>query len=249
MKRWAAIGCTHGDLIDHAFTDRVLAWKDEFRPQIAFHLGDAFDFACLRKGVSGQDPDYTANLRYDVDAGLNFLAAWFKGAREKIYTLGNHENRVYKKARQPGQEAAWAAEQLIAATVDHIERRHKATVIPYRSDTGFYRQGDTAFLHGYRFNVHAARATAQKYGKSVFVHTHRFAIQNAEQLGNPVAYNIGCGLSFEAAGYAHERPGFTEWAHGFAFGFYNEKTGENTVYAVREGADGSLYVPEGFKRL
>ena len=74
-KKWMAVGCSHGDQIDPEARKAVLTFRDRWKPDTTFHLGDFLDLAAFRAGAVN-DPnssDRAASVSDDLSAGIDFL--------------------------------------------------------------------------------------------------------------------------------------------------------------------------------
>lgn len=71
-KRWMAVGCSHGDQIDEEARKAALKFKERWKPDTTFHLGDFLDLAAFRTGAVN-DPnssDRAASVSDDLSAGI-----------------------------------------------------------------------------------------------------------------------------------------------------------------------------------
>ena len=87
-KRFVAVADSHGDMIDEESEKAVLAFISDFKPSVRVHLGDAFDFRCLRRGAS--DEEKADSLEDDWQMGTDFLRKFYEGGKENAYLRGNH---------------------------------------------------------------------------------------------------------------------------------------------------------------
>jgi hypothetical protein len=56
-KRFMAVGCTHGHLVDKQLLNEVYAFQKRWKPDTRIALGDHIDLACLRSGAIGTADD------------------------------------------------------------------------------------------------------------------------------------------------------------------------------------------------
>lgn len=220
-KKFLAVSCTHGHLADPRATGAMLKMRERYKPDTVLHLGDFTDMAALRSGARN-DPDSAdraESMQDDLLAGLSFL----RELEPTHIHLGNHEDRLCSLAHSGNAVVSYAANAVIGKIHD-AAREMRATVVPYDGlrPSACTELGGTLFLHGVLYNVSAARDHAEALGQScVFGHTHRVA-QEAGRTQRPVVgYNIGCGLVLDV-GYAKSRRQTLGWAHGFAWGEYND---------------------------
>src|SRR5690349_15606407 len=87
----------HGFEQDDETVKAFLEFKKDFKPDIACHLGDNWDFKNLRRGAT--DDDKAASLEDDWQAGMDFLEAFFGGVGENHFLLGNHDDRIWQFSR------------------------------------------------------------------------------------------------------------------------------------------------------
>lgn len=218
-KRWMAVSCSHGDLIDPEARNAVLAFKEAFRPHTTVHLGDFIDMAAARSGAMN-DPnakDRAASVAEDLAAGVDFLME----LRPQHILFGNHEARLHKLAGGPNALASHAA-SLVLEKIDETARKLKARTYPY-DIRSYVEIGGTKFLHGYMYNVTAIRDHAEAYGRCIFGHLHRVGHERARNLDGASAYCVGMLARFDMD-YAATRRQTLAWSQGFAWGYYSEKS-------------------------
>jgi len=216
-----AVTCSHGADIDPKARAAVLKFREEYKPDQCWHLGDAIDLCCLRAGArrDPDEPDRAESLMEDLLAGLSFLHE----LRPNKYFYGNHEARAVQLARSGNQVVAFAAGQVLQRMSDDLAR-YKTEIVPWcgLQRSGIRYLGGTAFLHGSLYNVSAARDTAETLGgPCVFGHTHRVAMESGRVLADAIGYNIGCLLRLDAE-YALVRRQTLGWRHAFAYGEFND---------------------------
>ena len=218
-KKWMAVGCSHGDQIDPEARKAVLTFRDRWKPDTTFHLGDFLDLAAFRSGAVN-DPnsaDRAASVSDDLSAGIDFLHE----LRPQHILFGNHEARLYKLAASPNALAAHAATLTLQA-IEDAAKKLKARTYPYHIRS-YAELGGTKFLHGYMFNVQAIRDHAETYGNCVLAHLHRVGSERARTLDGATGHCTGMLARFDME-YASTRRATLGWSQGFAYGFYNDKT-------------------------
>jgi hypothetical protein len=218
-KKWMAVGCSHGDQIDPEARKAVLTFRERWKPETTFHLGDFLDLAAFRAGAVN-DPnssDRAASVSDDLSAGIDFLHE----LRPQHILFGNHEARLYKLAASPNALAAHASTLTIQA-IEEAAKKLKARLYPYYIRS-YVELGGTKFLHGYMFNVQAIRDHAETYGNCVLAHLHRVGSERARTLDGATGHCTGMLARFDME-YASTRRATLAWSQGFAYGFYNDKT-------------------------
>jgi predicted phosphodiesterase len=221
-QKYLAVSCTHGAEADPRALDAMLRLKEAWKPQFTLHLGDAIDARCLRSGArkDSDSADHAADLADDLMQGLAFL----RQLKPNVYLLGNHEARLTELAHSPNAVLSYAAGNVMGRIMDEMGKI-KCQVVPYVGvhPAGVFLLGDTGFTHGSLYGVSAARDAAEMSGRSIVMgHTHRVAMESARTHAKAIGYNIGCGLDLNV-GYAKSRRATLGWAHGFAFGEWNDQ--------------------------
>jgi hypothetical protein len=156
----------------------------------------------------------------DLLAGLSFL----RELEPTTIHFGNHEDRLCGLAHSGNAVVSYAAGQVLGR-IEDAAREMKAKLVPYDGlrPSACTQLGDTLFLHGVIFSQSAARDHAETLGMNcVFGHTHRVAMEAGRTQRPVVGYNIGCGVDLNV-GYAKSRRATLGWAHGFAFGEWNDQ--------------------------
>ncbi len=220
-KRFLASGCSHGHLADPKATNAILKFRQAWKPNETWHLGDAVDLAAMRAGAQ-RDPDSgdrAQDMADDLLAGLSYL----QELEVTKYFLGNHEDRLARLAHSPNAVVSYAAGAVIGRIQDAM-RALKAEVVPYVGlrPESCRQLGDTLFLHGSLYNMQAARDTAEALSSNcVFVHTHKVAMERARTQRPFTGYNAGCAVKLDVD-YAKNNRSTLSWAHGFAWGEYTD---------------------------
>lgn len=84
-----AIGCTHGILMDENAFQAVLRFKDHWKPERRFHLGDVGDYAAFRSGAPGTK-DEAASIGPDISSGARIISEF----APTDVLIGNHDDRI-----------------------------------------------------------------------------------------------------------------------------------------------------------
>lgn len=209
-----AVGCSHGNRIDPIASEAALRFKKEFKPHTVIHLGDFMDTACLRSGARGT-PDESEPLRPDIEYGLDFI----EKLGCSIVLCGNHEDRLWALARHSTTIIA----ELAGSVISEIEltcQKIKAELVPYHVLRGYREVGGYKYLHGYWYNINAARDAAESYGNCVFAHTHTTAMAKGRRLDNPTGFNVGTLTNIPNMDYATKRRQTMAWSQSFLAGEY-----------------------------
>lgn len=218
-----AVGCSHGEFIDPAAEAGVLEFRRRWKPHVLVHLGDAWDFACLRTGARGASEDVDRGRPLDPDANR---AVDFLGKLEPTHFLfGNHEIRVVELAAHWCARTAALARRVLDEMVSTLRGLHCAYRDTWDMRT-HYTFGGYKFLHGTLFGAYYLRDTARALGNCVIAHAHRPGIAPAERDDMARAYSPGCLRSIESAGYARARASTLAWGHGVVWGEFDDKSAQ-----------------------
>jgi hypothetical protein len=219
-KKWLAVSCSHGHLINKDAAEAVIKFKHEYKPHTTIHLGDFIDADCFRAGAirSGEGSDIIGDLVY----GLEFLQ------RLEVTTVfqGNHEDRLYRLQSESKNELVQFAVAEVISKIDKMIYSLKAEYVPYAgmSNPASYRElGGTLFTHGYAFGQMAARDHVESTGKPIVMgHIHKLTMQPGRLPGAPLGFAVGCLCDIPAMAYAKNRRETATWEHGFAYGEYTD---------------------------
>lgn len=224
--------------MEDAETRSVLfEFLDYFKPHKRFHLGDAFNFDCLRTRASKQEK--RKSFDPDVEAGCAFI----KEFKPDVFLDGNHEFRLRNLSLSDDGKLVTLANETIAKINKSLG---KARVLPYDCDLGVFRYGDTNLMHGYYCGPNAARQMATAYGKSVMAHVHASAEQRVERHDRAVGYTIGC-IAKTSMPYDLTRPSSMRHNNGWGYGI---KLANGTVifnHARKHG--GRWMIPTDFREF
>jgi hypothetical protein len=161
MRKYLLASDSHGDAIDLKTAKALLSRKDDLKPDVLIHLGDAFDFASIRRGASPEEK--ALSMIDDYEAGLEFLEQFYKGRGEKYYLVGNHCDRLWQVAEGADGPRSDAAKMIIEK-LKYFFRRMGVKVTPFDSRNGVLRLKEFAFVHGYCHAQNAAKQHAETYG-------------------------------------------------------------------------------------
>ncbi len=218
FKRFVAIGCTHGELVDQDAFAAVMGFCGRYKPHTRVHLGDIGDYAAFRNGAKGT-ADEARHLGPDIKASSDLIAEY----RPTHVLIGNHDVRIFKQAESKNALVALAAgharnEFLTACSKAKV----KELVDHYDINRSWITLGDAKFLHGFPYGENAIRDTAEHFGKCVFAHLHTPGIARARRSDHAAGYCVGTLANIPAMDYACTRRATARWAHGFVFGEYND---------------------------
>ena len=213
-KKFLAVGCSHGDLIDPNASAAVLAFKDKYKPHTTVHLGDFLDTAAFRGGAKGTE-DESREIAPDFNAGLTFI----KKLRPQIILNGNHEARLWRLANHHNAIVSECAQGLIerirtAAAICKAEYVEDWSIRAYRT------LGNYKVMHGYMYGENACRDHAEAHGNVIFAHTHRAGMAKGRRDDNPTGYCVGTLSNIPNMDYAAARRSTLSWAGGFVWGEY-----------------------------
>lgn len=217
-KRFLAVGCSHGSLVNWKAVAKVLEFKDRFKPHTVIHLGDVMDYAAFRSGAHGT-PDEARAIGPDIDSGIRLL----NELRPTDVLIGNHDYRVWKLSDHYnaiiGRAASSARNDFLTACQ---KIKVKRLVDHYDVNRSWLQLGDTKLMHGFFYNENAMRDHAETYGKCIIAHLHVAGMGNGRRSDHPVCYCVGTLADIESMDYAKARRATTRWSYGFCYGEYND---------------------------
>lgn len=226
-KRWAALGCSHGHLIDSGASKAALSFVKRWKPHTRIHLGDFTDMAAFRGGASGT-ADEAADIKMDLRAGLRFLEEY----RPTVLLNGNHEDRLFRDMHHPNAIRAHAA-QCIVNELRGLTAKMKCQYVEhYDINRSWFDLGNTRFVHGFMYGQNAIAEHAEHFGRCVLAHLHKVGAMTGRRSDHPVAYCVGTLSNVEAMAYAKMRRATAQWSHGLAYGEYNDS--ECKVWLAQE---------------
>ena len=219
-RKFLAVSCSHGHLINRDAAEVVLKFKNEYKPDVCIHAGDFIDADCFRAGAlrSGEGSDIIGDLVY----GMEFL----QRLEPTTIFAGNHEDRLYRLQAESKSELVQFAVAEVLSKIDKLIYSLKADYVPYAgmSNPASYRElGGTLFCHGYAYGQMAARDHVESTGRPIVMgHIHKLAAQPGRLPGAPMGYAVGCLCDIPAMAYAKSRRETATWDHGFAYGEYTD---------------------------
>lgn len=226
-RRFIAVGDNHGDLINKDDEKAFLDFFHDFKPHERIHLGDNWDFRNLRKGV---DPEEELDdPEPDFVAGLLFLERY----KPTVLCRGNHDHRLWRMANDTrGIVRKYARDGIkqIEGALNGI----KCRMLPYDIVLGEYQLGaDLSFCHGYSTGLHAVRQHVFVYRrKVVFGHVHRNAMETIQASGGLYGMTVGGIADHDRMAYSRQRFATMGWGKGWAYGFWDDKTGATELHPM-----------------
>jgi len=219
-KRFLAVGCSHGNLIDPVAAHAVLRFRDQWKPAATIHLGDAIDTAAFRSGAKGSN-DESEPIAPDIDAGIEFL----KALRPTLIFNGNHEARLWNLMSHHNAIVSKCATSI----VETLRANAKSLRAEYVEDWGiraWRKLGNYSLGHGYLFGDSFLRDTAESHGNAIVAHAHRAGMYTGRTGQASTAYCVGTLCEVSKMSYASARRSTLSWAAGFVWGEY---TSDETV--------------------
>lgn len=236
-KRFVAVADSHGDMIDEESEKAVLAFISDFKPSVRVHLGDAFDFRCLRRGAS--DEEKADSLEDDWQMGTDFLRKFFDGGKENVYLNGNHCQRVFKLADSCSGLARDYARDGVKRFEQLMKKCRVSQHLPYDSRLGVLRLGNLKMVHGYACGIGAGSKMARAYGNVLFGHVHTIEVAAVDSDEGPKeARCIGALCKTDMPYNAHQLNKLRH-SNGFAYGYLFEN-GDYQLFQARK-IDGRFY--------
>jgi hypothetical protein len=221
-KRWMAVTCSHGHLINQTAADQALAFRKDYKPHTVLHLGDFLDQTAFMGSALGSDgKEACEDIGADLVRGLQFV----EQLRPNVLFLGNHDVRAFELQTHPKALVAHAAREVVKE-IEGLADTLGADLVPYNGACcrkSWRMLGDTAFGHGVFYSQRAGEDHALLLGcPVVFGHTHRIEVLTARTHGAWQSYNIGCLADIPRLRYASRRRATTMWANGWAYGEYGD---------------------------
>jgi hypothetical protein len=229
-RRVMAVGCSHGELANREVLDQILAFKDRYKPQLRFDLGDIVDTAAFRSGARGTpdeakrpEPDEFSALRWMQDYAPNFIS-W-----------GNHDWRLVELQASPNAIISYAASTLWNKLTDQA-RKLKARTVDYDLEHGWFSVGGTYWGHGYFYNEAALRDHAEYLGGPVVMaHLHRTIQENGRTRENSRSFCTGTLADVDSMKYARRRRATSRWQAGCVFGEVSDRSSHLWLVSAKKG--------------
>jgi hypothetical protein len=241
MKTWQrvmAVGCSHGDLVHPEIRKQVIEFRDRFRPEIRFELGDMTDTACFRTGANGTK-DEARSSRDDVKAAQS----WLDEYEPTHIAWGNHDWRVYELSTHPKAIIRDLASDIWEGLEAKAKALHAETV-PYDIKHGWHYLGGRAWGHGYMYNLHAVRDHAEMVGAPVVMaHLHAPQMVEGRTVKDTPSFCVGAMADDENLTYGRRRRNSLTHGHGIVYG---EVSGEEShLWLIRSENGVPFHFPPG----
>lgn len=217
-KRFLAVGCSHGNLIDPVNREAVIEFVDRFKPDKTIHLGDFVDLACWRSGASGTSDESRSNGP-DIDAGLSFL----KEIRANLVFCGNHEARLWRMVNHHNAIIRDLAEELIRKIRTRVALNKGELVEHWDLFRGWRMIGNYKACHGFMYGQSATRDHAEAMGNVMHAHTHSAAFAKGRRDDNPTGICVGTLSDIPNMDYAGQRRATLGWSTAMVTGEYDDE--------------------------
>lgn len=215
FKKVLAAGDWHIPYQDEASVEIFFEFLADFKPDVLVLPGDFCDFECISKFNKSKwkikegkrlSTDYArANKMLDR---INEAITW---DCEKVFIIGNHEQRVNWAIEESPQEMEGFAELENNLHLDGWK------LIPYN---GIYTVGSMNFIHGSRYNQTHAKYNAMEYDGQIFswhVHTSQvFTLKNILEGLPKQGVSVGCMCSRNPS-YRENQP--NHWVNQFLYAY------------------------------
>ena len=242
LARFCIVGDPHGDEINHDAAEKFFTWLDEFNPNIVIHGGDNWNMAALRKKAS--DKDKAVAIAPDYEAGTDFMRRLFAYGSTRVFTRGNHDERMYSFAQNCTDAVTQVCAAKLCGDTDALMRKLRVKVLPYDSRIGVLDIEGIRSIHGYAAGVSAARKFALTYGTCAFNHTHSMDVCPVEKWPEPaVAYGVGALLNIDQA-YNSTQIGKLRHENGWLYGVTD---GKRATYFQARFKDGKVQAAHEIK--
>lgn len=231
-----AIGCSHGELANANIQKQVLEFRDRFKPEVRFELGDIVDTAAFRSGSRGT-PDEGKAIEPDEFSAIS----WLQRYEPTHIAWGNHDARLVELTHSPNAIVSYAASSLWSKLTD-CAGKLKARTKEYDYEHGWFEIGGYFWGHGYWFNEAAVRDHAEYLGGPVVMaHLHRTVQENGRTRKDTPSFCVGTLADVDSMKYARRRRATARWRHGVVFGEVSDRSAQLWLASCPKG--GSLKFP------
>lgn len=215
-KRILAVGCSHGIHADKQALRAVLEFRERWKPDAVFHMGDFLDTAALRSGAPNT-ADESEPVQPDIDHGLGFI----EQLRPTHILCGNHEDRAWKLRNHHNAVVSYCAQAIVTA-IEETAAKIGAKVFPYDGIWQQVKLGGYTYTHGTMYGENATRDHAEAFGNVVHAHTHRPGFAAARRSDHALGYCVGALAEPRSLDYAKARRATLAWGRGFVWGEYTD---------------------------
>jgi len=224
FRKFLACADSHGALIDPIASQALLNFKNQFKPEILIHGGDAVDLTSMRKGATGSD--LYVSLEEDVEAAKSFLEKFFepvtKNTEGKLL-MGNHEARAWRLQKEGTGPEAYSAKYVIDTLVGVAEEKD-LDFFPYNGAENICVLGDFNIVHGIKHNKHAAASHAQIFNNVIHFHTHTAQCFSVPNVNRYMAYTCPALVDLTKLNYQINTEAHYKARNGWIYGFLDTET-------------------------
>lgn len=230
-QTFVAIPDTHAHTVIWSYLVLVCQFMKNFKPQHCIHLGDLMDYQCLlgigKKRYPSFDGQDVGKLEREFQAAaktISMINASVPKDCKKTFLKGNHEHRVEELlAKAPEFENMFRLDKRIDMTGWEI--------LPFLEK---FKLAKLNFIHGEFYGKFPVAKHLDCYQKNVlFGHTHAIGQETKPSPMREIPiWGAMCGcLCSLNADYMLNKSSRAE--HGFAYGWFDEKTGDFDCRIVR----------------
>jgi predicted phosphodiesterase len=217
LKTVIAVGDGHAPYHLQSSADLIQSVVEDIKPDYFICLGDLFDFAKISR-FSKSRKLHPFDTGQEIAIGTNVIDHMSARAKNKVITLGNHDDRWYQMLRENPELSTVLEMQGLDPLTDGLKELG-FEVIPYQQA---YFLGRTIFTHEMGFyGKTCVRQTADAAGTTImFGHAHRLAkLDMSSALGDPIT-SICAGWWGDQTkiDYKHQVTARREWTQGFVSG-------------------------------
>ena len=146
-----AMGDNHGNHADPDTLKAVLEFCKDFKPNYKIHLGDNWNFACLRKGVNKDEREAAWNdLTEDIEMGVE----WLNRFQPTHALKGNHCARVRDHMRATDSRSKLERLEDINKAMNKAYRQAGVKVVrEYTVRENLVQIGPLGFSHGFAGDI------------------------------------------------------------------------------------------------
>lgn len=180
----------HGDLQDRKVVAKLLSEVQDYPLRI--FGGDLWDFRNLRQGA--KDDEKAETMLLDWQMGEEFIEAFFDGAEEAHWLLGNHDWRLWNGSNNATGLVRDYCRCGVKRVTD-LARKLGARLYPYDIQGGVCTiMHKFQVVHGYSAAMHSAKAHAEIYPTLpvFFGHVHRAQRYDTQTLPRSFGQAIPC---------------------------------------------------------
>ncbi len=237
-RRFLCAADNHGDKADPSAVEAFFAFRDYFKPDDVFHLGDCFDWRPFRNGASRTE--LNEGIADDTSAGLEFM----RRLNPDVWVMGNHDHRLPREVERCENRTLglllgneWDAICKECANID-------ISIVPW-GKRNFLQHGDHKLIHGYHSGLYAARQAAAVYGNVIMGHVHTSDMHRSPHIDGAAGHTSACLCELDME-YNKGHPNTLKQQNGWVYGF-NHHGRLAVFHAVKTGD--TWYLPTEFKEV